>query len=128
MLRKDTCDRHSIRPDRIRPFHMEYHSSVICSLSFIQHGKIIHRTVITKGIIGKSHIFCCQCFPVCKLHIRTDRYSPGHPILRCFHICSQIIPDGKILICHSQRTLNQRFMNMFPGAPAINRIKTGLWL
>ena len=55
MFRKDTCDRHGVWPDRIRPFHMEYYGSIICGLCLVQHGKIIYCTVITKRIIGKRH-------------------------------------------------------------------------
>ena len=127
MFRKDTCDRHGVWPDRIRPFHMEYYGSIICGLCLVQHGKIIYCTVITKRIIGKRHILCCQRFPVCKLHIRPDGHCPGHAILIGLHICSQVISNGQIFICHSQCTLDQRFMNMFPCAPAINRVKTCLW-
>ena len=111
---------------------MEYHGRVILRFRIVQHGEIIDRTCLFHRIVCKRHILRCQRLPVGERYIIAYRHRPGQPVLTDIVIRSEIIADGQVRIRHGQRALDQRLMDMFPGSPAIGRVKArlrlGVWI
>ena len=127
MFRNDTGNRHGIRPDGIRFIHMEFYGCVIHGNSFLQHGEIIYAAVFYTVIISKSYIRCSQRLTIGEFYIITYRNRPGQSVRADGIICGQIILNLQFLSCSSQCALDQRFMYMLTGAPAVCRIESGLW-
>ena len=124
MFRNDSYHRHGIRPDRIRPVHMEFHSVFIHSYRLIQHGKIADRTFFGTEIIGKRHILRSQRLSVRKFHIIPDVHSPDQAVLADPVILCQIHPDLQIGGCNRKGALDQRLVHMLSRSPSIRRIKS----
>ena len=79
-------------------------------------------------IVCKRHIFRGQFFPICKCHVIPDRHRPCQTVLADFIIDSKIFSDLQVFCCSRQCALDQRFVGMFPGTPAICRIESRLRL
>ena len=128
MLRYDSYNGHCIRPDREGGIHMEFYRGIIHRHRFLQHGKVIDTAVFHTKIICKSHIGSCQRLPVRKFYVISYGNRPGQAILTHGIICRQILADLQICRSGGKRALDQRFMHMLTGSPAVYGIKACLRL
>ena len=124
MFRHNAHDCHCIGPDRKWFRHPKLHRILIERNRFIQHCKVINRTLFFAVIIRKCHIGGRQRLAICKLYTIPDRNCPYHTILTDAVIRRKIFAYLQILCRYCKCTLNQRLMHMLPCSPAKRRVKS----
>ena len=125
VLRHDPHHRHGIRPDRIGLVHMKFYGLFIDSHCLLKHGEIVHRAAVPAVVIRKSNILGSQRFPVCKSNVILDGHCPGKAVLAALIVCGQILFYLQILCGTHKGALDQGFMHVLSGSPAIRGIKSG---
>ena len=129
VFRHDTDDRDGIKERIIGFGKANFHGSIVQSHGTFDHGKVGFGTFgITDGVEGIYNITCGERITVGEFHVITDGKSPNFAAIGRTVFHRKVIDEIHIRVGGDQGTLDQRFVNVIPGTPAHNGVKSPLRL
>ncbi len=101
------------------------HGGLVGGLGIVQHGEVVDRAGRLYGVVGKGHVLGGQGLPVGEGHVVPDGHRPGEAVLADGVSGGQVIADGQVRVGDGEGGLDERLVDVLPGAPAEGGVKAG---